>query len=219
MKKYFLLFSISISLFLFATTCNKTKNSKDISITSAAQDSAALAEAEWKNAPSLDPPQPLNEKLAALADSVKVSWKTLNEVDNKKFEHIALIIKEFNKIKPINQSLLDSVRMLHTKAVQVHYNEQNLQDSKVVDEYDATIELLMEKIDRLETTSKYLDKCRACMETFEAIRQADSKDLIQRIRYTSFAQELNVLLETEKAAIEKLDEKYRQIKPATLFAK
>ncbi len=217
MNKHFL-FAAIFGLLLAGCQPKSNEESQN-QVAETVKDSAAMENEAWEKAKSLEPPQPLHEKLATLADSAKAAWAELNEVDKKKFGDIALIIKEFKKIKTVDKALLDSVVALQQQATKQHYDATNMNNSTIMDSYDQTIELLMEKVDRLETTTKYLDKCRACMDTFEAIRQADSKDLTQRIHYSSFAQELNALLEKEKTAIEKLEEKYKQIKAVNTFAK
>lgn len=216
-------FVFFISLLVGLASCKQ--NIKDqtitenISIDSLQNDSIRAEDAAWKNAPSMTPAPSLDVHVLALADSAKNAWKDLINLDNQKFKAINFIIKEFRQIKDVNKPLLDSVDMLTKKAIATHYTETNVNNETVINDYDKLIEVLMDKMDRLETTNKYLNKCRKCMDVFEEIRQADAKDLGQRIHFISAARDLNELLENEKEAISKLSEKHKQIKSVLSFPK
>ncbi len=176
-------------------------------------------EEDWKNAQPAEPLAPLDVRLMALNESTKDAWRDLEDLDNKKYAEVDFIIKEFKKIKNINKVLLDSVAMIKKKCVAIRYNETTLHNAAVLDEYDKTVETLMDKLDRLETTNnKYIYDCRKCLDVFEEIRKADTQDLPQRIHFISAGRDLNILLEKEKLAIEKLGEKYQSIKPVILFS-
>ena len=60
---------------------------------------------------------------------------------------IAIVPNSFNK------PLLDSVDMLTKKAIIIHYTETNVNNETVINDYDKLIEVLMDKMDRLETTN------------------------------------------------------------------
>jgi hypothetical protein len=217
--------SISLLVVIF-TNCKqqniadqKKENSQDVIITSPEVLTSKDDEEDWKNAQPMEPPAPLDVRLMALNDSAKAAWKDLTMLDNKKYAAIDLITKEFKKMKNINKSLLDSVIMLKKKCVAIRYNETTLNNTAILDEYDKSVEILMDKLDRLETTNnKYIYDCRKCLDVFEEIRQLDAQDLPQRIHFISAARDLNTLLEKEKAEIEKLSEKHKAIKPFVLFS-
>ncbi len=213
-----------MSLFIGLASCKQDsrldqKLTENVTIDSLQNDSLRDEEDAWKNAPSATPAPSLDVHVLALADSAKNAWKDLINLDNQKFKAINLIIKEFRQIKGINKVLLDSVDMLNKKAITIHYTETNVNNETVVNDYDKTVEVLMDKMDRLETTNKYLDKCRKCMDIFEEIRQADAKDLGQRIHFIGAARDLNELLDNEKEAINRLSEKHKQIKSVVSFPK
>jgi hypothetical protein len=216
-------FVFFISLLVGFASCKQ--NSKDqpitenISIDSLQNDSILAEESAWKNAPAATPAPSLSVHALALADSAKNAWKDLINLDNQKFKAINFIIKEFQQIKGINKSLLDSVDVLTKQAIAKHYTETNVNNDMVVNDYDKIIEVLMDKMDRLETTNKYFNKCRKCMDVFEEIRQTDARDLGQRIHFISAARDLNELLENEKEAISRLSEKHKQIKSVLSFSK
>ena len=217
-------FVFFICLLMGFTACKQDPKSdqkvtEKTNIDSLQNDSLRAENAAWENAPSLTPAPSLGVHVLALSDSAKNAWKDLINLDNQKFKAINFIIKEFRQIKGINKPLLDSVDMLTKKAITIHYTETNVNNETVINDYDKLIEVLMDKMDRLETTNKYLDKCRKCMDVFEEIRQTDAKDLGQRIHFISAARDLNELLDNEKEAISRLSEKHKQIKSVLSFPK
>lgn len=216
MKINHLVTTLLITNLLFGVACNRngaTQEQNAIQI-----DSLSEEEKAWKEAEAKAPAIPLNDQLTQLHTSTQEAWQQLEEADKKKFEKIDLITKEFTKVKKVNKPLLDSVMMLVAEARKVRYTTQTMGDVKQLDAFDNTLNLLMDKLDRLETTTSYLKTCRECMNVFEEIRQLDNQDVVFRSRYTGAAKELNDLLKYKGKEIEALGEQYQQIKPFPLFA-
>jgi hypothetical protein len=214
-RHFWLFFSVFLAIFLL----NGCKNSTN-QVPQTQEDSLAMEEKLWKNAPLAEPLAPLDVRLVELDDKVKNTWLILSELDNNKFATVDKLVTTFKALKGVNKSVLDSVQQLSKQAVSLRYTEQNLNNSLVLDKYDQTVELLMKKIDRLHTSTPTgeLEKCTDCGQLIAEIRQADSEDLTARIRYASAAQDLNSLIEKEKKAIKKLAPKFQQIQKVNIFA-
>jgi hypothetical protein len=211
-------FNLLIVLAVFCLSCKeKAKIDEKPSPEITSTDSMQEDEAAWKNAPLAEPPPPLDVQLLEIAQKVENAWKELEELDTKKYAAVGQIVQEFRKIKGINKALLDSVETLQKTSISLRYTNTNLNDTSVLIKYDRNVEILMDKLDRLEVTSKYLDKCRKCMDIFEEIRQMDSQDLGRRIHFMSVAKDLNEMLEKEKAAIAKMTDKHKNIKKVLNF--
>lgn len=206
-----------ISLAIILTNC-KQSSTNQVPVTKA--DSIALEEKLWKEAPLAEPEAPLETRLTDLDTKVQNAWINLEELDKEKFANVEKLVLEFGSLKGVQKSLLDSIKTLAKQATEVRYNENNLNNITVLDKYDATVELLMKKIDRLQTTAnpKEVEKCVLCGRFLDKIRQADAQDLTARIQYTSVALDLNTLLEKEKRAIKKLGGKFQEIKKVNIFA-
>jgi hypothetical protein len=211
--------SLSAILLMMAILTN-CKQSNTNQIPKNQEDSIALEEKLWKEAPLAEPEAPLETRLTNLDTKVKNAWINLEELDKEKFVAVEKLVVEFGTLKGVQKPILDSVKTLAKQAVELRYNENNLNNITVLDKYDATVELLMNKINRLQTTTstKDLEKCILCGRFLEQIRQAESEDFNARLRYTSAAQDLNTLLEKEKRAIKKLGEKFQEIKKVNIFA-
>lgn len=209
-----------IALITIITVLTNCKQSSTNQMPVTKEDSIALEDKLWKEAPLAEPEPPLETRLTDLDTKVKNTWINLEELDKEKFETVEKLVVEFSTLKGVQKPLLDSVQNLAKQAVEFRYNENNLNNIAVLDKYDATVELLMNKINRLQTTTstKDLEKCVLCSRFLEQIRQADAQDLTARIQYTSAAQDLNILLEKEKRAIKKLGEKFHEIKKVNIFA-
>jgi uncharacterized phage infection (PIP) family protein YhgE len=196
MKINYLVTALLITNLLLGTACNRNGNTQENSQNTEKKDSVSEEERAWKEAEAKAPAIPLNDHVNQLHGAAK----------------------EFKKVKKVNQALLDSVSNLVAEARKMRYTPQTMADVKQLDAFDNTLNLLMDKLDRLETTTSYLKTCRECMNIFEEIRQLDNQDVVFRSRYTGAAKELNELLQQKGKEIENLGEQYKHIKSFPMFA-
>jgi hypothetical protein len=218
MKINYLVTALLITNLLLGTACNRNGNTQENSQNTEKKDSVSEEERAWKEAEAKAPAIPLNDHVNQLHGAAKDAWLQLENTDKQKFEKIDQITKEFKKVKKVNQALLDSVSNLVAEARKMRYTPQTMADVKQLDAFDNTLNLLMDKLDRLETTTSYLKTCRECMNIFEEIRQLDNQDVVFRSRYTGAAKELNELLQQKGKEIENLGEQYKHIKSFPMFA-
>lgn len=218
MKINHLVTALLITNLLLSVACNRNASTQEQAQNTEQTDSLSEEEKAWKEAEDKAPVVPLNDQVNQLHSAAKEAWLQLENTDNQKFEKIEQITKEFKKVKKVNKPLLDSVINLVAEARKVRYTPQTMGDVKQLDVFDNTLNLLMDKLDRLETTTSYLKTCRECMNIFEEIRQIDNQDVVFRSRYTGAAKELNDLLQKKAKEIANLGEQYQQIKPFPLFA-
>ncbi len=213
---------ISIFLFLssfFLFSCeNKQKNAANT------QDSTKVAEENdpWADADLEDDSDPfkglsLDKKLDALLDSIDIQWYAWNKNDDERNANIGLLIQELAKIPKINKTTMDSVRILHQKALATKLTQENLSDSKRIDEYDANSELLMAKLTYLMQNTRQIEKCKTCRSLFSQIKNADENEFMLRKTYDDNVFIINEILIKEKDSIEKLGDKYKSIKPFPHF--
>lgn len=215
LKKFFLL-SLLSSFFFFACE-NKQKSTTDT------QDSTQIAEDDpWANVDLEDESDPfrglaLDKKLDAILDSIDIQWYAWNKNDDERNANIGLLIQELAKLPKHNKATLDSVRVLHQRSLELKLTQANLSESKRIDEYDANTELLMGKLTSLMENTPRIEKCKLCSELFSQIKNADENEFILRKTYDDNVFILNEVLTKEKNNIEKLGDKYKNIKPFPHF--
>ncbi|SFF38153.1 hypothetical protein [Thermoflexibacter ruber] len=215
LKKCALLLLLSSCLFVACE--NKKKTS------SQTQDSTQIADEDpWANVELEDENDPfrgltLDKKLDAILDSIDIQWYAWNKNDDERNANIGVFIQELAKLPKHNKAALDSVKMLHQRALELKLTQANLSDSKRIDDYDANTELLMAKLTSLMQNTPQIEKCKPCRNLFSQIKNADENEFILRKTYDDNVFILNEVLTKEKNNIEKLGDKYKSIKPFPHF--
>jgi hypothetical protein len=215
LKKFALL--LLLSSFCFFACENKKK------ATSNAQDSTQIPEEDpWANVDLEDETDPfsgltLDKKLDAILDSIDIQWYAWNKNDDERNANIGIFIQELAKLPKHNKATLDSAKVLHQKALELKLTQANLSESKRIDDYDANTELLMAKLNSLMQNTPQIEKCKPCGSLFSQIKNADENEFMLRKTYDDNVFILNEVLSKEKNNIEKLGDKYKNIKPFPHF--
>jgi hypothetical protein len=216
--KYLYLFYALLLVGLFACSSkdNKTTESQPTA------DTVAKEEDPWANAnleDETDPYRglPLDKKLDALMDSIDIQWYAWNKRDDERATNIASLIKEVEKSPKRNKALTDSIKTMHQIAISKKLTPENMNLPNRIDEYDNNMISMVEKINRLMKMPP-ADKSKYCDELYRYIKYTDELEFSMRKAYDSNAFIFNDLLEKEKANIEKLAGKYKDLKKFPVFA-
>jgi hypothetical protein len=183
-------------------------------------DSIAKEEDPWAGIEDENDPYrgfSLDKKLDALSDSIDIQWYAWNKRDEEKISNIASLFKEVEKSAKRNKTLVDSIKAMHQIAISKKLTMETMLLPNRIDEYDNNMTSLMEKIGRLMQEPP-ASKSKYCDELYGSIKYSDELEFSIRKSYDGNVFVFNELLEKEKANIEKLGGKYKDLKKLPVFA-
>ncbi len=210
---------VAVLTLLFFACENKPQTTTE----AAPKDSIAVEPDAWTGGEVEDETDPfrglaLDKKADALLDSIDIQWYAWNKRDDERNANILALSKEIGKLPKHNKALLDSVKLLHQAALNKKMTQENMLTPNRIDEYDNNMISLVEKLGRLLETTPKNEKCKTCKELLEEIRYAEELELSLRKTYDTNVFIWNELIEKEKANLEKLGDKYKNMKKLPVFA-
>jgi hypothetical protein len=201
------------SIFFFS--CNKEVK-KDEAANETPQDSVAKEE-KWDIPREVDN-RPLNVRLDALSDSINRSINEAIENDNQKFNAVKAVLENSKLIKGFKHTEeVMKLKKIAEEAEKLRYTRQSISAGESIVAYDKKTEEMLNLLKAIYESSNQFDgNLSASRAAAEAISR-DQDDFFYRKNYAKFVREYNELLEKNASEIQKLDEKYRNLKPEKDF--
>lgn len=141
----------------------------------------------------------------AINDSIAVSWKLMIEDDDEKLFHLKRLVDEITFTNEYDQGKVDELYLRIEKAKSLRYDQESMQDSGLIDEYDLVIASLINEVSSYASTHPKFENYPLMPELINDIREADNRVLFHRITFDKYAKEYNALIETNKDILSKID--------------
>ncbi len=141
----------------------------------------------------------------AINDSIAVSWKLMIEDDDEKLFHLKRLVDEITYTNEYDQVKVDELYQRIEKVKSMRYDQESMQDSGLIDEYDLGIASLINEVSSYSSTHPKFENYPLMAELINDIREADNRVLFHRITYDNFAKEYNTLIETNKDILSQID--------------
>lgn len=141
----------------------------------------------------------------AINDSIAVSWKLMIDDDDEKLFHLKRLVEEITYTNDYDQVKVDELYQRIEKAKSMRYDQESMQDSGLIDEYDLVIASLINEVTSYANTHPKFENYPLMEELINDIREADNRVLFHRITCDDFAKEYNLLIETNKDILNQID--------------
>ena len=141
----------------------------------------------------------------AINDSIAVSWKLMIDDDDEKLFHLKRLVDEVTYTNEYDQEKVDELYQRIEKAKSLRYDQETMQDSGLIDEYDLVIASLINEVTSYANTHPKFVNYPLMEELINDIREADNRVLFHRIAFDDFAKEYNLLIETNKDILNQIN--------------
>jgi hypothetical protein len=194
-----------------------SENAKKKEITSETSQDSVAKEEKWDIPAEVDN-RPLNVRLDALTDSINRCINEAVENDNQKFSAIKAVLDNSKMIKGFKHTEdVLKLKKIAEEAEKLRYSRQSIAAGESIVAYDKKTEEMLNLLKAIYESSNQFDgNLSASRAAAEAISR-DQDDFFYRKNYAKFVREFNELLEKNASEIQKLDEKYRNLKPEKDF--
>ncbi|TAH27059.1 MAG: hypothetical protein EAZ07_02160 [Cytophagales bacterium] len=136
-----------------------------------------------------------------VSDSLTNSWHKMIVADDKKIDDIGRLIDEISYTKKYNLFLLDSVKFLQSKLQNKRYTQLSMENSELINAYDAATDSLIGMVFRLAKTTPSIDQYPTAMQLVQDINNSDNEVVIYRVRYDAWVRIYNDLMKRHSKEI------------------
>ncbi len=152
-------------------------------------------------------------KMEVLQDSLQKAWDDMINDDDEKLGYMRRLLSELSyadfkpsKIEELN-NMVDELKILR-------YDQKTMADSHLIDQYDSATSVVTRRI--LDFGYEFIENRESDLvqELMNEISQKNNYVLIYRVHYDSFAEEINLLIDTYG---DKLKERNIEVEKKPLF--
>lgn len=173
------------------------------------QDTTANPDAAWYD------PKPeftLEQRVSILADSVQSLEKQLFNTEAAKLKDVGALLDELARWPKAPASKVAKAKELLKSAQATAFAKDKIAVKEHVLAHDEALDALMNSLRDLAETGGF-DQNQRAVVLYDAVMAADAQDFQLRQSYNSYADEWNELLNTKRADVEALGEKFKSLQP------
>ncbi len=161
---------------------------------------------------------PFSTRMSLIDQNLQTAWNDLEKHDQEKINQSRKLLSLLKNIPEIKPQQTDTLNLLLQDLEKKRLNKTKMAVSENIDAYDLATEKLLNHIksvfDRLpqEKRNAEIDSI------WSQVQKIDEGDLLRRIRYDGYAEEMNQILRNQGDSLRFAKKKHRKLSPISKFA-
>lgn len=161
---------------------------------------------------------PFSTRIGLIDQNLQTAWNNLEKNDQQKIDHAKKLLSLLKSTPEIKPQQLDTLLVLLQDLEKKRLNKANMTVSENIDAYDLATEKLLKNLEAVLETLPADKRNPEIDSVWGQIRKIDEGDLVRRIRYDDYAEEMNQILRNQRDSIKFAKKKYRKLQPRPKFS-
>ncbi len=156
--------------------------------------------------------------MGLIDQNLQTAWNNLEKKDLEKINQIRKLLNLFKNMPEIKPQQSDTLSLLLEDLEKKRLNKANMAVSENIDTYDLATEKLLKNIKSVLETLPQEKRNAEIDSVWSQIQETEEGDILRRIRYDDYAEEMNQILRNQRDSLKFAKKKYRKLQPIPKFA-